>query len=1140
MATEFNPYHVWLGIPPEELPANHYRLLGIRLFESNGDVIDNAADRQMAHLRTFQGGKHGELTQRLLNEVAAARVCLLDPKKRAAYDPQLKAKMSAASADGAPAGGSAIQRQAPRRPAATLAAAGQASHAAPANSAAAPQPANVWDDLLGGDPAARSSQTGAKTAKATAAKLATAKAAAVKRNASNRNVSIGIAAAIVLAAAVGIGLYAMSGTPANADATIVFNWPAADRAEASLTVDDARIAIPATAKWEYRCPPGFHHIAGQHAAYKFSADVTLVAGQEQTLSPDWRPKAVLVLNWPPAERAGAELKIDGHPQTVTRRVPLEIPVAPGQHLVQVTGPGTASFGTTVSVTPDGRELVAIAPPPTTGTLVFDWPAEERRGAELTVDGHRQEAASGTGADPFQLTVEPGRHVVRIVRAGFEPFSQSVEISAGANQAIKPTWAPEQKAAVVETPLDTAPQPLKKLSPPPAADIERIAKQIENLYKTTGAGLKDPAKAQELYDVAAKDGSSPAERYVLLTKGAEIAAAGGDLTLAMQGADALAAAYEIGPFELKQKLLDKYISVAKPDQEEAAISVAEQLVNQAIAGDQYEIALVLATAASRAAAKSQLPTRKEIEDQLSKRRHDIRIIAPLYAAAKKARAALAKTPDDPEANKLVGQWNCFYKSDWAAGLPLLAKGSDEKLKSLAAEDLMAELKSPTDAEGKIHLADAWWELAQKEAGAARDSIRLHAGEIYQAALPNLGSALKKAAIEKRLTEIADLQTAAANAASATSAPAVATGKSKARGKLPMGKMVEILQLVDPANAIEGNWSRDGDKLMIQPGNQCRIAIPVVVEGSYDMEVEFTRHDGDGDLHFTIPVGTHHCDVMVGQDKRTGGLDTVNGRRPSENSNPTTVHSPEIENDHTYRLLVKVRVQQADAASIDVLLDGKPYLPHWEGDAANLNIVNDWAMPAGHLGLGAWQSHVAYTSVKLRMISGRADTAGGAEAQAASATAAGEAPASLKGRFFVACKGEVELFINGRPLPISDSASESVRLSQGDIVALRISSKFVHRTFRAAFLPDNRKWKWPFRQADFSVFGDADPSSIQPPQFTASLSRAGHGKANDTIEMIWKRLDLPSESEWIWSGGKDTKTTVAAIVSPALFMPNRPAR
>ena len=78
----FNPYHAWLGIPPEEQPPNHYRLLGAALFEVQAEVIDTAADRQMAHLRTFQCGKHSDLSQRLLNEVSAARLCLLNSAKR--------------------------------------------------------------------------------------------------------------------------------------------------------------------------------------------------------------------------------------------------------------------------------------------------------------------------------------------------------------------------------------------------------------------------------------------------------------------------------------------------------------------------------------------------------------------------------------------------------------------------------------------------------------------------------------------------------------------------------------------------------------------------------------------------------------------------------------------------------------------------------------------------------------------------------------------------------------------------------------------------------------------------------------------------------------------------------------------------
>ncbi len=86
----FDPYHQWLGISPQCQPANHYRLLGVQMFEDDPEVISNAADQRMAYLRTFQMGKHSRLSQKLLNEVAAARLCLLDPRRRAAYDEQLR------------------------------------------------------------------------------------------------------------------------------------------------------------------------------------------------------------------------------------------------------------------------------------------------------------------------------------------------------------------------------------------------------------------------------------------------------------------------------------------------------------------------------------------------------------------------------------------------------------------------------------------------------------------------------------------------------------------------------------------------------------------------------------------------------------------------------------------------------------------------------------------------------------------------------------------------------------------------------------------------------------------------------------------------------------------------------------------
>ncbi|HET6883396.1 MAG TPA: SUMF1/EgtB/PvdO family nonheme iron enzyme [Pirellulales bacterium] len=94
MAESFDAYYKWLGIPPQEQPPNHYRLLGLVLFESDADVIEAAADRQMSHLRSYQIGRHSAQSQRLLNECAAARVTLLDPKKKADYDRQLREKLA--------------------------------------------------------------------------------------------------------------------------------------------------------------------------------------------------------------------------------------------------------------------------------------------------------------------------------------------------------------------------------------------------------------------------------------------------------------------------------------------------------------------------------------------------------------------------------------------------------------------------------------------------------------------------------------------------------------------------------------------------------------------------------------------------------------------------------------------------------------------------------------------------------------------------------------------------------------------------------------------------------------------------------------------------------------------------------------
>jgi WD40 repeat protein len=85
----FDPYHKWLGISPDQQPPTLYQLLGISPREQDLEVIEEAAIRQTAHVRTYQNGPHAQECARILSEIARARATLLDPAKRQAYDLRL-------------------------------------------------------------------------------------------------------------------------------------------------------------------------------------------------------------------------------------------------------------------------------------------------------------------------------------------------------------------------------------------------------------------------------------------------------------------------------------------------------------------------------------------------------------------------------------------------------------------------------------------------------------------------------------------------------------------------------------------------------------------------------------------------------------------------------------------------------------------------------------------------------------------------------------------------------------------------------------------------------------------------------------------------------------------------------------------
>ena len=92
MTESFDPYYIWLGIPPDQQPPNHYRLLGLQSAEDDLGVVQNAVDRLRRHVQSFAGGEHQAAADEILGRIDSARLCLLDNSAKSQYDEQLNSK----------------------------------------------------------------------------------------------------------------------------------------------------------------------------------------------------------------------------------------------------------------------------------------------------------------------------------------------------------------------------------------------------------------------------------------------------------------------------------------------------------------------------------------------------------------------------------------------------------------------------------------------------------------------------------------------------------------------------------------------------------------------------------------------------------------------------------------------------------------------------------------------------------------------------------------------------------------------------------------------------------------------------------------------------------------------------------------
>jgi hypothetical protein len=693
MAEKFDPYHVWLGIPPEEQPPNHYRLLGVRPFEPNPDVIDNLADQRMTHLRTLQTGKNAALSQKLLNEVSAARICLLNSKTKQQYDQQLRASMPAPPPAAKPPSLPASL------PVATpLAAAG---HVAP--------PAGPGTRLAVNGPGL--------PAIVTTPNVSGRKPAPAQPKRFSAPLIAGIAV-VVIAIVAGIGFLLMNSqgpatadrgadtnlgtspdkTPPNAQgesapATLKLNAPA-DRVNVSLFVDDLPAKFPDGDTWELRVSPGQHSLRAIRPGYMpFATTVTAAAGQRLSIDLAWQAIPKVVIKWPLSERTGGKLFIDNQERPIDAP-DLEFPLSPGHHLLRIARPGFRVQNGTV-------ELAAGDPPHSIVPVWAPVPAPVR-----------PDPARVASVTPPPMPTPPATNTTP------KPVRPPANSNTTADKSIAKS--------------DT--KPLKAPVPDDAAQAKAL-KNVQDIYRDQLKQAVTPdqklALAKKLLSEGLATADDPAGRFVLLKMARDLDAAQGDLNAANEIIDRLAGDYEVAPLEMKYETL---LAAAKSPLTSVEYSAKlNAFADEAVAADRFDFAKRAIVAAIK------LKVDPALHKQFVAHQKEVGEVESEFHRLKASRDSLETNPDDPDANLAVGKFDCLVKGDFVNGLPLLAKGSDKTLAEFAKLDLAQSV----DAAEQVQLADGWWATGKKPA-------QLRAKQLYEGAMPRL-TGIARTKVEKRIQE-----------------------------------------------------------------------------------------------------------------------------------------------------------------------------------------------------------------------------------------------------------------------------------------------------------------------------------------------------------------------------------------------------
>src|SRR4051812_15099496 len=269
--------------------------------------------------------------------------------------------------------------------------------------------------------------------------------------------------------------------------------------------------------------------------------------------------------------------------------------------------------------------------------------------------------------------------------------------------------------------------LPRLKPPDEPSQAKAEALIRNIFKNEYANNDLAARralAKQLLQQAQDEKAEMVSRFVLFREARNVGASAGDVVTALRAVDAMDKVFAIDPAAFKLPIIQNG-GRNIDNQEDAAIYVSAGLavVDHFLAARDF-------TAANKALAQmTVVAANMKNRFIITGLRNKVQYVKDAQLESDRSKALLNK----PGGELVTGKAACFFEDDWPKGLALLASCTDPKIKAAAASDLDA----PKTGDQKMALANAWWEIAQKQTPFAKLKFEGRARHWYGQALADAG-------------------------------------------------------------------------------------------------------------------------------------------------------------------------------------------------------------------------------------------------------------------------------------------------------------------------------------------------------------------------------------------------------------------